>query len=358
MALLRQDRMTKDERMRALLKRQPLDRIPVYGLIGGFAALNIGRTVEDIYGDFTGEVGYQAFEWTTEQYGLQDLHMVGYLQLGVLECGGDIALPTGEFAQATMVTRYPVTTEDEGWKLELPDVKQAGIIPGLMERSKALEKSGAQFLALLLPGPWEFASYMCGIERVCRWAMKKPELVHRLLRLGKDFILDLAHYWVDSFDPARFLVFSTHAQTSNQIISPKMFQEFCLPYIKDVHQRVLAMGYDHILCHICGEQNLNLPYWAQIPMGNPGIASFGHEVDLENASKYFPNDIIMGNVEPAVIQMGRPEQVYELTGACIEKGRKHPGGFMLGLGCEMPPLAPSYNVWTMMKAVSDLGWYD
>ena len=92
-------------------------------------------------------------------------------------------------------------------------------------------------------------------------------------------------------------------------------------------------------------------------MGNPGIVSVGHEVDLEVVSEYFPNDIIMGNVEPAIIQSGTPEQIFELTKTCIKKGMKHRGGFMLAPGCEMPPKAPSYNVWTMMKAVNDFGWY-
>ena len=56
-------------------------------------------------------------------------------------------------------------------------------------------------------------------------------------------------------------------------------------------------------------------------------------------------------------QTGTPEEVHECVRICIEKGKQHPGGFMLGPGCEMPPKAPSYNVWTMMKAVSDFGWY-
>jgi len=227
-----------------------------------------------------------------------------------------------------------------------------------MENSKVLEKNGEALLIGLGLGPWEVASSMCRVDQLCRWVMRKPDLAHRLLRLATDFMVQVAQYWVDTFGPERLLFFTAHAQTSNQIISPKIFEGFCLPYIKEHHEKILAMGCKHILCHICGEQNMNLPYWAQVPMGDPGIASFGHEVDLDVASKYFPNDIIMGNVEPAVIQTGTPAQVYELTRICIEKGRKHAGGFMLAPGCEMPPRAPSYNVWTMMKAVSDFGWYE
>jgi uroporphyrinogen decarboxylase len=118
------------------------------------------------------------------------------------------------------------------------------------------------------------------------------------------------------------------------------------------------MGIKHTITHICGEQSLNLPYWAKLKMGEPAILSFGHEVDLDIASKYFPNDIIKGNVEPAVIQMGEPETVYELSRRCIEKGKKHPSGFILAPGCEMPPNTPPYNVWTMRKAINDFGWYE
>jgi uroporphyrinogen decarboxylase len=86
--------------------------------------------------------------------------------------------------------------------------------------------------------------------------------------------------------------------------------------------------------------------------------SFGHEVDLETAGRYFPGDIIMGNINPSVLQTGTPDDVYELAKESIEKGKKCPGGFMLGPGCEMPPRTPEKNILAMMQAVSDFGWYE
>jgi hypothetical protein len=74
------------------------------------------------------------------------------------------------------------------------------------------------------------------------------------------------------------------------------------------------MGIKHIFSHICGDQNLNLPYLAQIPMGEHSIVSIGHEVDLETAIRYFGDTcIIAGNVEPAIIQHGSPQEVYDLA---------------------------------------------
>ena len=72
----------------------------------------------------------------------------------------------------------------------------------------------------------------------------------------------------------------------------------------------------------------------------------------------FPECIIAGNVNPAVIQTGTPKEVYELSKQCIEKGKHAPRGYTLTSGFGLPPLAPPYNVYAMLKAVNNLGWYD
>ena len=119
------------------------------------------------------------------------------------------------------------------------------------------------------------------------------------------------------------------------------------------------MGIKYLLYHICGEQNLNLPYWAQIPMGSPGIVSIGKEVDITTAIEYFGKDsIIAGNIEPAILQTGTPREIYELCRQAIEKGKRAPRGFALMQGCEIPVNNPPYNLFTMKKAVDDFGWYD
>lgn len=122
---------------------------------------------------------------------------------------------------------------------------------------------------------------------------------------------------------------------------------------------MLALGVKRFFnCHICGEEYLNLPYWAQLPMGDPGIVSFDHQVDLTTAIEYFGETcIIAGNVDSGILQTGTPQQVYEHSRRCIEKGRRSPRGFMLSADCEVPPMSPPYNVYMMRKAIDDFGWY-
>ena len=354
---IKKDRMTKDERWIALLNRQPLDRIPVFGFASGFCTVHCRLTVADAYNN--PKKCFDAVNKTTKDFGWQDLPMIGYASFGGWEFGGDIKWPSSEFDQAPTITRLPVNREEDIDRLQLPDVKEAGIVPLMMEVSKMQEQSGAALVPAYTLGPWSLAGNICGIESMCRWVIKNPDLVHRIQEKVLPFSVGVLRYWVDTFGPDRLFPWvGGSAAASNQLISPKLFEEFVLPYMKRLYDEAHAMGLKHIYCHICGEQNLNLPFWSQLDFGDPGLLLFGHEVDLETASKFFPKDIIMGNIEPAIIQSGTQEEVYELSRKTIEKGKKCSGGFFLGPGCELPPFAPEENVWAMMQAVSDFGWYE
>ena len=52
------------------------------------------------------------------------------------------------------------------------------------------------------------------------------------------------------------------------------------------------------------------------------------------------------------------EKIAPSIEEAIEKGKKCPGGYVLMGGCEIPIMAPPYNVWMIRKAISDFGWYE
>jgi uroporphyrinogen decarboxylase len=353
---LRKDKMTKGERWTALLNRQPLDRIAVYGFASEFSVIHSGLPIAAAYNrpdDF-----FNAITHTTAKFGWQDLPLIGYAAMGAWEFGGTIEWPTSEFSQAPAVTRRPVNKEDDVDKLCVPDVRNAGIVPLMQQVAKMQEERSTDPILVATGMPWGFSSNICGIDLLCKWALKKPELVNKVQQKVLPFSIALLRYWVDTFGPDRLLPWiGATAALSNNLISPKIFEQLAFPYIRELFDEARAMGIKHIFCHICGNSNLNLPHWSKLYFGDPGILSFGHEVDLEVASKYFPGHIIMGNIEPAVIQTGSPEEVYSLTKKVIEKGKKC-SGFILAPGCSMPPKAPEDNVWAIMQAVNDFGWYE
>lgn len=356
---LRKDRLTDDERMEALWNRQKPDRVPLWPLALGFDALNVGYTILDCYN--TVEKSIDCQRWTCEEYGWQPFQFIigAATSFGAEVYGGKIKWPTGEFAQAPTVARHPFETEEDVLNLKVPDnLEKCGTVPLMLQQTAYSMKFRGLKIAPLLAGPLDLGGPIIGVDRLCKWMILKPELVHKAFRVFTDLRIALAKLWADTFGAENLCPFIGGPMNSNQIISPKQFEEFILPYVKEQHAKFREMGYKHFWFHPCGEQNDNLPFWAQVDVGDPGIISVGHEIDLDTVAKYFPNDIVFGNLEPAIVQVGTPEQVYEASKELILKGKNYPGGYMFSLGCEAPPKAPSYNYWMMTKAVNDFGWYE
>jgi uroporphyrinogen decarboxylase len=351
----RGDEMTPRERMDALLNGKPVDHVPLFLFARGLCATTMGMSLTDFYAD--PRKSLEAQIWTSRMYGQDEPTKFGFSSSVAWDFGGEIRLPSEEFDQTPMVVHYPVETEEDIAKLKMPEFETAGILPLNIEFSRLQEATGLM-ITMSIGAPFMYAANVCGLERLARWMMKKPELAHQLLRMVTDYGIETATYWMKAFG-AENIEFRTATPTSsNQVISPKQFQIFSLPYLKELHAKVLEMGAKYLYTHICGDQNMNLPYYAQVPFGDPGIASFGREVDLSDAIEHLGNQcIIVGNVEPALILKGTPEEVYEASRICIEKGKAAPRGFILGTGCEISPMSPPANVWAMRKAINDFGWY-
>jgi len=355
-------RMTDRERVEAILRREKPDRVPIWPFAsGGFACVYTGTSIADAYNK--PDVSLAAERKTCHDFGWVFVPWIGYAALGGWEFGGDIRWPSGEFSQAPSVLRHPAEKPEDVWKLKAPDVETAGIGPIEIEFCKLASQERLDNepfnVETFVGGPFTVAGNICGADQLCKWLIKKPQAAHRLLRLTTEYYIEQIQCWKNLFGTDGVLAFGGEATTDNNVISAKQFEDFVMPLLKEGHEAAIAIGYKNIYCHICGEQNENLPYWAQVPMGDPGIVSIGHEIELETAGKFFPNDVISGNLEPAIIQVRTPEEVYEATKKNIEDGMtKCPGGYIFSPGCETPPMAPIDNIMAMTKAANDVGWYD
>jgi len=352
--------MTEKERIEALLRREKPDRAPVWPFAcHGYAAMYAKASIADAYNN--PGVSLAAQRKACEDFGWVFCPLFSYASFGAWEFGGEMKWPSGQYSQAPTVIRYPVDTEEDAWNLKLPDVETAGFVPLKMTfaRLSSQERRDNEPFHVDGFGSWGFslAANISGVENLLRWLIRSPDVAHHILRLAADFNIALAQYWKDTFGIEGVIPRGGEATASNQMISPGQFEQFALPYIKEIQEKVLAMGYQTTYMHICGEQNLNLPYWAQIPFGDPGIVSIGHEITLETAGKYFPDHIILGNLDPTIIQIGSPEDVYEATRKNVEEGKRLSGGYIFSPGCQLPPMASQENVMAMTRAVNDVGWY-
>lgn len=353
---LKQDRMSSAERIDSLFNYRRPDHVPITMIAPTFSCRNAGLPVRVAYSD--PQLNFYAMQWAAEQYAWdQAPQIVRHTVVEAMDFGGDVRLPEGEYEGALMVKSYPVKSESDVEGLKMPEPDKTGMIGIAAELGRLQEAHGLP-VTFVSRSPFTIASNVCGLQQFCKWLIKKPELCERLMKAAFDHTFNVLRYWADTFGAEKIFVFMSSPSESNQVISPKQFEKFALPYHLLYHERLKALGIKRFYFHVCGEQNLNLPSLADAPpWEHPAILSFGHEVDLETAAQRFPKDIICGNIEPAIIQTGSPQQVYELARATLEKGKGIPGGFILSAGCELPVASPAANVFAITKAVDDFGWY-
>jgi uroporphyrinogen decarboxylase len=346
--------MSNKERIGALLSRQPVDRVPLFLASLGFSLRTMGHPVVRAYDD--PDTSFLAQVRTNEMYGaIPVVRFIGGA-FGAREFGGEVRMPREDMEMAPSLLRPPVTCEADVERLEQnpPNVRLAGAVPLYMVFSR-LQASHGLPVTFFAGGVLTMVGNMCGVESMCRLMLKAPLLLHRVCRLATDFILSKMRYWVETFEAGRLLGWNTAATESNQIISPKQFQTFALPYQREIYQLGQTLGIPHFYTHICGEQSANLPYWAQMSHGDPGLISFGPELHIETVSRSFPKDVLLGNVNPTSIQLCTPEEIHGMALACVKSGKCHAGGFILAPGCELPVTAPPENVRALKKAVEEAG---
>ncbi len=354
----REDRMSWQERVNALFTYQKPDRVSLGAMCTGFNTRNAGYSVKDAYDE--PEKSFNATIWTAEQYGWDPIPQYsGHTILAAMDfAGGEVRLPEGEYEGAIIIKSYPVQTEADIEKISRPDPQNAGRIPKALKFAQLQAEHGLP-VYFFSRSPFTMAANICGLSMFCRWLIKKPEICIRLMDIALDHIQDVLSYWVKTFSADKVYVWMSSPSESNQLIAPKLFEKYAIPYHIKYHNMLQKLGIQKFGFHICGEQNLNLPILSDAsPWQHPSVLSFGHEVDIEKAIKYFPRDIIFGNIEPAIIQTGSPQNVYELCREAIEKGKKSPGGFILAPGCGLSVASPPINVYAMTKAVNDFGWYE
>jgi len=234
----RQETMSAGERMGAILMRQRPDRVPFMPFIFGYCARNVGYRIARVYDD--GEKSFWAQMWTAEMFGYDGGAMYGYASMGGWEFGGDIKMPLSEWEQAPIVAKFPAQTPERVDALEIPDVETAGCYPIAIEFARIQQQFGMPIMVMGF-GALTPAGNIAEVHVFRRWMMKKREVAHKLLRKVTDFANKVTDYFGHNFPKYPSLPFTGEATWANQIISPKQFEEFVLPYMKEIHDHILGI---------------------------------------------------------------------------------------------------------------------
>jgi len=158
--------------------------------------------------------------------------------------------------------------------------------------------------------PWQDLCILAGTEQAIYWAQDDPQFVHHAMQV----ILDKRLAYVAMLQGMPIDLIETGGGAgSNTVISPRMFEEFLLPYDRVQHDALHAAGM-RVVYHLCGGVMKMLELVAQ--NGADGLETMtpptmGGDCDLAEANRRVGHKLFFvgGFDQNAGFERGTPESV-------------------------------------------------
>lgn len=198
--------------------------------------------------------------------------------------------------------------------------------------------------------PWTLACYMiegggsANFSRIKSMAIDDPQTLHQLLQVVTDAVI--AYLDAQRLAGAQALqVFDTWGG----VLSPHLYREFSLPYLKQIAERLpRGEGDQHAPLILFGKGNA--PYLVEL--SNTGAEGVGVDwtVSLQDARERTHNKVaLQGNLDPVVLY-AKPEAIEaEVRRTLASYG--HGSGHVFNLGHGMSPDMNPEHVAVLVDAV-------
>ena len=369
--------MTSMERFHTAVKMKEADRVPIAPLMDYYYANCAGITAKDyVFGDF--RVAMNAVKTTYRRHG-GDLDMVHipigrvyafyepfpaahsgfYSPLQVPETiGGSLQFLE---EQVLDISEFDLIYE-EGfsrlWQpLPIDRVRRTQIeflqILKFMDYWENKMQVPLYTLTAIIT-PLETLSYLCSFNKWSRYLHKYPEKMKEMC----DFMIKglIAN---DLFLKKLAQSRSKHSyvcleRVSAEFISPEIFEELVLPYLKQIVTVNNRLGYINLF-HMDTDWTPFFEYFLELPKGR-------YILHLENSDIFKAKEILghrfclMGNVNSTLQKLGTPKLIMEHCKKLIEVCGEG-GGYILGSGCEVASDAPFENIQAIIEAGKKYGVY-
>jgi uroporphyrinogen decarboxylase len=216
---------------------------------------------------------------------------------------------------------------------------------------KPLLKSLAEVSSLKKPDPWNSPLTRATNLMTEMAAGESDEQIFELLEYASDCFILYAQIFKEMGCPGTSL---GEAQASPDVISPKMFEKYCLPYGKKV---VSALQSDEfaVAYHTCGNTTKIIGGMAET---EAKILEFDYKCDKAAAKRATAGKTtLLGPIDPSgVLHEGSVEDVEKACREAIEVLAPG-GGFILGPGCALPATTPAANIDKLVECAKVYGKY-
>lgn len=210
--------------------------------------------------------------------------------------GGRLTYTTGANRMTTWITDYLIKRPED---LDL--IEKYMPVPRLDRRAVAAEYDRVGDAGILRgavwgdqAGCWQHACCLMPVEQLILECADHPAWVHRLLSA---LLRRKLQFIEESLTGARFdLIETGGGAASDTVISPKLHQEFCLPYDRQIHDALHHVG-QRSTYHTCGGMMHLLPLLiengtdASETLSPPGVG--GNVTDPGKVQAVFGGKVVM-----------------------------------------------------------------
>jgi uroporphyrinogen decarboxylase len=238
-------------------------------------------------------------------------------------------------------------------KLRVPDPWKDGRLSVNLQAIKLIREEVGDDIPIFtyVPGPLTLSGLLRKTDVLMLDLIRNPKFVHSLNKVAAEASKAFALAKIES---GAEIIVVADPSASTTMISPRMFEQFALPYLKDVFNPVLKTKAIPSL-HICGQTT---PILEKMVETGARIIEVDYQVNLKEAKrKVGSKACIQGNVNPTgALLQGSPNEVLAEARKCLEDAAAG-GGYILSTGCEVPYETRMENVSALVEAATKYGKY-
>ncbi|MFB3788937.1 MAG: uroporphyrinogen decarboxylase family protein [bacterium] len=350
-AVTRNITMTPKERMMRALNREKPDRLPVSlhqwqkfhldEYLGGISDIEafekFGFDAQAQYFGNTGQVqeggaslSALASDWILEEKVIDrdPNHRISHYTIHTP--GGDLSYKTCGNRQTIWVTEFLVKRDDD---IGLIDRYMPVSQLNLQVVSELYDRLGDRgilrgFVWGDQAGCWQHACCLMDVHQLIVACFDKPGWVHEFLSI----LLQKKLQFIETMKGAQYDLIETGGGAgSSTVISPKIHEQFCLPYDRKIHDALHGLGFK-ISYHTCGGtskiEDLIAANGCDVTETLAPISIGGNQEPWEFAAKIRNRLAMIGGLDQFnVLTLGTPETIRAMVFELFEKVGKE-GGYI------------------------------
>ncbi len=340
--------MTSKQRIHAALKREPVDRIPIFMWFHPETAVQLAKLLEippDYVAEAMGDDVRQT--WVGNNYAMEG---IGHQIDGEthVDDWGIEWIKQGPFNQ---IKTYPLlnASAEEMLQYQFPHNQIESLLQNMQP---VMAQAENYFIGCdVSPCLFEMICRLRGMEHAILDLADKPKIINDLLKRSADFAIELSERACDQFELDWLWTGDDVGGQLAMIMSPNCWRDMIRPLL----ERIFAVGKSKglwVAYHCCGAIRPIIPDLIEMGLEvlNPIQCNCPGMNPIELKKDFGKNLTFMGGVDTVnLLPNGTVADVRRETEKLIEGMTTDGGGFILAASHTVPPETPMENIFAMYE---------